>query len=257
MALPKFDEKAAVMENQRVQGDVWSMTLRCASVAGAAEAGQFIQLRVPAQMLLLRRPFGVAGADAAAGTIAVYYRVLGQGTRALTALRAGDAADCLGPLGRGFDMRAKRPLLVGGGMGLAPLLFLAARFGGAADVLLGGRNRGEVFWEALFAPFARASFVTTDDGSAGRRGFVTALLPELLAAGGYDCVYTCGPDVMMRGVAKLAAAHGVPCQVSLEKRMACGLGACLSCALDAADGARKKVCRDGPVFWARDVFFDD
>ena len=93
-----------------------------------------------------------------------------------------------------------------------------------------------------------------DDGSLGTKGFTTTVLPELLEKGSYDVVVTCGPEIMMRGVAKIAKEHGIPCEVSLEKRMACGLGACLSCSIDTTDGQRKKVCKDGPVFPAEEVF---
>ena len=154
-------------------------------------------------------------------------------------------------------MHAKRPLLVGGGMGLAPLLYLAKQFHGEADVLMGGRNAAELFWEKLFQPYARNMFLTSDDGSCGEKGFVTNLLPRLLAQEAYDCIYTCGPEIMMRGIAKIAADHEIPCQASLEKRMACGLGACLSCVCDTTKKERKKICKDGPVFWAQEVFAAD
>ena len=160
----------------------------------------------------------------------------------------------LGPLGNGFDMKAEHPLLVGGGMGLAPLLFLAKAFSGKADVIVGGRNREEVFWTEIFQPHAREIFITTDDGSVGRKGFTTEILPELTEARDYDCIYVCGPEIMMKKISAIAAERGVPCQVSLERRMACGLGACLSCGCDTTDAKRVKVCKDGPVFWARDVY---
>ncbi len=149
-------------------------------------------------------------------------------------------------------MEAARPLLVGGGLGLAPLLFLAQDFGGRADILMGGRTADEVFWEDLYADCCRQIFVTTDDGSRGTQGTVMALLPGLLAAGGYDAVYVCGPSPMMRAVAAACRQSGVACQVSLEKYMACGLGACLSCSCKGR-GGRVKICTDGPVFWAGEV----
>ncbi|MBQ1808734.1 MAG: dihydroorotate dehydrogenase electron transfer subunit, partial [Selenomonas sp.] len=166
----------------------------------------------------------------------------------------GEGINILGPLGHGFSLQAKRPLLVGGGMGLSPLLFCATAFAGKADVLMGGRTQRELFWEDIYAPHVHSVYCTTDDGSYGEKGFVTTVLPKLLQANDYDLVLVCGPEVMMKAVAKIASDHNIPCQVSLEKRMGCGLGACLSCSIDTTNGQRKKVCKDGPVFWAEEVF---
>ena len=139
-------------------------------------------------------------------------------------------------------------------MGLSPLLFYAKSMGKKADVLMGGKHASEMFWTKLVELYAREIYVTTDDGSMGTKGFAVSLLPELLETKNYDAVMACGPDIMMQKAAELSKAAGVPCQVSLEKRMACGLGACLSCSIDTAGGMRKKVCKDGPVFWAEEVF---
>ena len=121
---------------------------------------------------------------------------------------------------------------------------------------MGGKTADEVmFWESEFLSEVGEMFITTDDGSLGEKGFVTNFLPELLVAENYSAIYTCGPEIMMRSVALEAAANNIPCQVSFERRMACGLGACLSCSVDTKSG-RKKVCKDGPVFNAEEVFFD-
>ena len=135
----------------------------------------------------------------------------------------------------------------------APLLFLAEGFGeGNTDILMGGRSAEELFWTKLYESLSKNIYLTTDDGSVGTKGTVMALLPQLLKEGGYDCVYVCGPVPMMRAVANACLEAGVKCQVSLEKYMACGLGACLSCACEGI-GKRIKVCKDGPVFWAEEV----
>ena len=145
-------------------------------------------------------------------------------------------------------------LLVGGGLGLAPLLSVAEKFDDA-EVLIGGKNKAEaIFWYKEFRPLVKNFYVTTVDGSLGRQGFVTALLPTILEVEDYSAVYTCGPEIMMRGVALEVMARDIFCQVSFERRMGCGLGACLSCSIETASG-RKKVCKDGPVFDARDIFF--
>ena len=166
---------------------------------------------------------------------------------------SGDELSIVGPLGKGFDMTAKKPLLVGGGLGLAPMKFLAEGFGaGKTDILMGGRTKEEVCWTCIYDELSEKVFVTTDDGTEGTQGTVMALLPELLASGVYDCVYVCGPVPMMKAVANACLEANVKCQVSLEKYMACGLGACLSCACGGI-GKRMKVCTDGPVFWAEEV----
>ncbi len=224
------------------------------ALAEQAVPGQFVNVQVRKQTApLLRRPFGVARANKEQGTITMIYRIIGEGTHILADVCRGDKLSIVGPLGRGFDMSAKHPLIVGGGLGLAPLLFLAETFGeGKTDILMGGRTAEELFWTKLYDGLCNNVYLTTDDGSAGTQGTVMALLPQLLAAGAYDCVYVCGPVPMMRAVAGACLGAGVKCQVSLEKYMACGLGACLSCACEGI-GRRIKVCKDGPVFWAEEV----
>ena len=223
-------------------------------LANSAAPGQFVNVKVSKHSApLLRRPFGVAAVDKAKGTFCLIYRILGEGTQMLEEYAAGDKLDIVGPLGHGFAMEAKKPLLVGGGTGLAPLHYLAMGFGaGKTDVLMGGRTATELFWTRLYKDLSANVFTTTDDGSMGAKGTVMVLLDELLAMGGYDVVYVCGPVPMMRAVAEACTKAGVKCQVSLEKYMACGLGACLSCACEGI-GKRLKVCKDGPVFWAEEV----
>lgn len=254
MALRKKALDAEILSNRRVGPDVFRMEIASPFLAEESVPGQFLQVRIEGSGLLLRRPLGIAEADAGAGTIAMYYRVVGKGTAALAEMKPGQTVNCLGPLGQGFSLKSERPLLVGGGMGLAPLLFLAQRFQGKGAVLMGGRNKAEVFWADFFSPFAKQVFTTTDDGSVGEKGFTTSLLPTLLEKYRFDVLFTCGPDIMMRKIWEIAEKADVPCQVSLERRMACGLGACLSCVIDTTDGGRKKVCQDGPVFWAQEVF---
>lgn len=255
MILPeKVITDARILLQQELYDHVFRMVVEVPEIAARAKAGQFVQLRIPSGGFLLRRPLGIAEADKEKGTAAFIYRVVGKGTKALSRLKAGDFINVLGPLGHGFDTAAKRPLIVGGGMGLSPVLFYASSMKGQADVLMGGKTAGELFWQPLFAPNVQEIFCTTDDGSLGMKGFVTARLPELLAHKNYDCLVACGPEIMMKSVAQIAREHGIRCQVSLEKRMGCGLGACLSCSIDTTDGRRKKVCKDGPVFEAGEVF---
>ena len=240
---------AQILANEQVAEKIFRMTLDAPDLAANSSAGQFVQVKI-SDAFTLRRPFGIASTEN--GRVKIFYRLVGRGTQVLSTRQAGERLDVLGALGNGFTPRNGKILLVGGGMGLAPLLCAAENF--SADVLLGGRNAGEVnFWCEEFRPNVEEIFVTTDDGSVGKYGFVTDALPDVLAKKNYSAVLTCGPEIMMRGVAKLALEKNLPCEVSFEKRMACGLGACLSCSIDTVDG-RKKVCKDGPVFDAQKVF---
>lgn len=255
MILPeKMLADARIVRQQELADRVFRMVVEAPEIAAKAKAGQFVQLRITGGGLLLRRPVGIAEADAKKDTVAFIYRVVGKGTEAMSKLKANDRINILGPLGHGFDTTAKTPLIVGGGMGLSPLLFYAAVMQKNADVLMGGKTASELFWRDLFAPNVQEIFCTTDDGSFGTKGFPTTLLPKLLAKKSYDLIAVCGPEIMMKGIAKIAKEHGIRCQVSLEKRMGCGLGACLSCSIDTTSGQRKKVCKDGPVFEAEEVF---
>lgn len=253
--MPKFVEEAEITAHERLIAGVYRMTLTSPAVAAHALPGQFVNVSVPHGTSILRRPLGIAEVSRTAGWIQLIYRSVGRGTQALAAARPGDHASVLGPLGKGFHTNLRHPLLVGGGMGLTPLLFFAAESRSTASVLMGGRTKEELFWQHIYAPYVRALFMTTDDGSHGVKGFVTTILPELLARGDYDGVAVCGPPVMMRRVAAIAASYDIPCEVSLERHMACGLGACLSCAVDTKYG-RRKVCKDGPVFSADEVYYD-
>lgn len=245
---------AKIVRQTAISSDVRLVEVAAPAIAQEAQPGQFVNVEVSRQAApLLRRPFGIAGVDANAGTFTMFYRIIGEATHILAQALPGEQLSIIGPLGHGFDLKALRPLLIGGGMGLAPLLYLARSFAPEqVEILIGGRTQQELFWTEIFKPFVRKTYETTDDGSAGIKGLVTAPLPALLTTGSYDCVYVCGPVPMMRSVAQMVEARKIPCQVSLEKYMACGLGACLSCSCQGI-GKRLKVCTDGPVFWSREV----
>ena len=245
-----------VIGQRQLNANTKLIEIKAPAIAEQAAPGQFVNVKVcKAIDPLLRRPFGVAGVDKKNGTITLIYRIVGKGTKILEDVCSGDELNIVGPLGHGFSMEAKKPLLVGGGTGLAPLKNLAAAYveaGVDVEVLMGGRTATELFWTDLYEDLAKAIYLTTDDGTLGTKGTVLALLPQLLAEGGYDVVYVCGPVPMMKFVSLACAEAGVRCQVSLEKYMACGIGACLSCACQGI-GKRLKVCKDGPVFWAEEV----
>lgn len=251
----KVVEQACILSNQALSADVCRMVVESPQVASSSMPGQFVMVRSSNTMdPLLRRPLSIAGADPRQGTLTLIYRIVGRGTQLMQSLSVGTTLDVMGPLGRGFDLSVRNLLLVGGGIGLAPLLFAAERCcPHPVDVLAGGRTKDELFWTELFRHSCQNVHVTTDDGSLGICGTCADALPELLANGRYGGVLTCGPRPMMMRVAALAKSAGVPTQVSLEEHMACGVGACLACTCGAADGKSRQVCKDGPVFWAEEV----
>jgi len=240
-----------IISNVEVAENIFRLEISAQELSEIARAGQFVQVKISDEFTL-RRPLGIASAKN--GVIKIFYRINGRGTEFLSMKKSGEHLNILGALGNGFNTNVDgRILLVGGGMGAAPLLSAAEKLD-AADVLIGGKNANEVnFWIKEFQPEVDKIFITTDDGSRGSKGFVTSLLPEVLDYDNFSAIYTCGPEIMMRGVAKIAAENNLPCYVSLERRMACGLGACLSCSIDTANG-RKKVCKDGPIFDAAEIF---
>ncbi len=241
--------EAEILSNEEVAEKIFRLTLAAPELAEISRAGQFVQVKISDEFTL-RRPLGIA--STAGGRVKIFYRLVGRGTENLSKKKSGERLNILGALGNGFSPCNRKILLVGGGMGLAPLLCAAENY--SADVLIGGRTSDEViFWQEEFRPHVEKIFITTDDGSYAKKGFAIDLLPEVLSAENYSAIFTCGPEIMMRGIAKLAKEKNLPCEVSFEKRMACGLGACLSCSIDTARG-RKKVCKDGPIFDAKEVF---
>lgn len=219
-------------------------------------AGQFYMLRAwrADEAPLLSRPISVHDCDPAAKTLTFLYQVKGPGTEKLAALRPGDTMQLTGPCGNGFDTAAAaaagRVAVVGGGIGVAPLLLLCKELSAAGpkpELYVGFRD--EPYGLEAFLPYCGAISVATDSGAVGYHGLVTGILhPE-----NFDLVLACGPTPMMRGVAALCKEKGVRCLVSLERKMACGLGACLGCTCQTKVGPRT-VCKDGPVFSAEEVF---
>lgn len=215
------------------------------------QPGQFVQIRVDdSPSTYLRRPISIHNVDRTANELWLLVRLAGEGTRHMAMLQPGDTLNAVLPLGHGFTMPAsvsEHPLLVGGGVGVAPLLFAGIRMremGVEPTFLLGARSADDLLQMEEFRRVGRV-FVTTEDGSLGERGFVTQ--HSLLAAECFTRISVCGPKPMMVAVARHARQVGVPCEVSLENMMACGLGACLCCVEDTTEG-NVCACQEGPVF---------
>ncbi len=250
-----IETSTEIVFNKRVAKNTFFMGFRSEPMANAAGPGQFVMVQVRRGIdPLLRRPFSICGTNK--DVVLILYRVVGEGTRILSKRNTGDTIQVLGPLGRGFEPPDEdvRPILVAGGMGIAPLLFLSLRLNRKDQRFLAGYGGSEEV-----VPIDQLGIVglspdlATEDGSMGFHGRVTELLKENIPASeGEACaVLACGPHPMLKAVKEMATAHRIPCQVSLESRMACGLGACQGCAVKKASGSGityAHVCRDGPVF---------
>ena len=228
-----------------------------ASVLPAVHPGQFVEVRIDETPdVLLRRPISIHDWCPSSGTIVLLVQRVGKGTTWLCSRREGDVVNVVMPLGNGFSLpssifnpssSAFRPLLVGGGVGVAPLLLLGkelTRMGAAPTFLLGARTENDLLCLTRFEQAGR-TLVSTENGGAGEKGLVTQ--HSVLEKEHFDFIYTCGPLPMMKAVARVARTKGIPCEASLENRMACGLGACLCCVEDTVDG-NVCVCKEGPVF---------
>ena len=252
--MKKYLERAEVLSNEAVIPVVWKMLLHAPKIAAQVQPGQFVAVRKEGSAQFLRRPLSVADADPQAGTLTLLYRIVGKGTAEMTGMKPGDIMSTEGPLGHGFSTAPGKALLVGGGVGIAPLIFLARSLEKPV-LLIGGKTAEEVFWKRFLEPYADKIYITTDDGSVGRKGFTVQALPEIFAENHFDRISTCGPMIMMKGIAQAAKEQKIACEVSMEKRMACGIGVCLGCTFESRkDGKRYKVCADGPVFTAEEVF---
>lgn len=264
-----------VAEMVRLNEYAYSMTLEAGEdLTGQVSCGQFVHIKC-GHSRLLRRPISIC--DWGEGLLRVVFEVRGEGTEWLSRRQAGDQVDVLGPLGRGFALSAKKLLVVGGGIGVPPMLGVAkaaASRGIEVHAALGFRDEGHKMLTGEFADCCRSMGVVSDDGSTGRKGLVTELVESFLQAqscGPCDpvlcascigrpeppAVLACGPKPMLKAVAALCGQYGVSCQVSLEERMGCGVGACLVCACKMADGHMGHVCKDGPVFDAGEVDWND
>lgn len=257
LALSEF----TVAGNEEVARGVWHMALRCQPLASSLRPGQFMNVEVPGdERHILRIPLSFWKADAATGLVHLIYAVAGEGTARLADMDPGEISTVVGPLGHGWQVDAGtgRALVVAGGVGAPPVVAACqalVKAGHACDVVLGAQTAARL-WGEEAAREAGASevVVTTDDGSRGIHGFTTAGMEHLLEAhDDYEVVMTCGPQPMMAGIARLAREAGIACQVSMERMMTCGFGACNTCNVAMAAGGYKACCTDGPVFDAEEV----
>jgi dihydroorotate dehydrogenase electron transfer subunit len=257
--------QSSIVENRPLCTDHYLIVLRDEPLAQAALPGQFVNLRIKSrEELLLRRPFSIARTLREQSSVGVVYRIVGKGTAAMKDLKPGETVDLLGPLGKPFSL-PEQPvncLLVGGGVGIAPLWSLADRLSqnrNRITALLGFRSSQFLFGVDLFETCGCETIVTTDDGSFGLKGFVSDPLEEMLKKE-FERVYVCGPSLMLKTVIPMIRKAHIQGEVSVEERMGCGFGVCLSCVVNVRkDGVieRQRVCTEGPVFDLEEIILDD
>ncbi len=253
------DSRAVVLANQQVDDRLWLLTLEVEELGRLVEAGQFVHMLIPGmEGHILRRPFSVYQVSDDKRQVVILYQVVGFGSRQLSTVAPGAEVDLMGPVGHGWcaPADARHALLVAGGVGAAPLFMHAQELvssGVEVEVVLGAQTASALVCEPKYHELLGGEpYLATDDGSRGHKGFVTDLVAQRIAEKQFDYVACCGPEPMMRAVSDITLKAGIPTSISLEKRMACGIGACLSCIVETVDG-RKRSCVDGPVFDASKV----
>jgi len=250
---------ARIIDNRNIKNNYWHCIIDAPTIVKQTLPGQFINLKVSEHAdPLLRRPFSIH--NISAKRIEILYEVLGKGTQILASKKCGEYLDLIGPLGNGFNCKSgRKPVIVGGGMGIAPLFFLAKRIMEAKGqgskvkgvVFLGARSKNQIICEKDFKKIGWEVKIATDDGSIGYKGRVTDLLKVNLDA---TMIYACGPKPMLKVITGIAQSQGIPAQLSLEEHMSCGIGACLGCVVKTTDGF-KRVCKEGPVFNAAQLIW--
>jgi dihydroorotate dehydrogenase electron transfer subunit len=244
--------KAVIVQNNLLMRDIFSMWLQIPEVAQQAKPGQFITLFCKDCSRLLPRPISICEIDQKRERIRIVYRVAGKGTQEFSMWKEADEVDIMGPLGNGFILEGSRPLLIGGGIGIPPMLELAKHLTGEIQVVLGYRD--VTFMDKEFETYGKV-YLATEDGSRGTKGNVFDAIRENNLT--TDMIFACGPTPMLRGIKAYAQEHDIIAQLSLEERMACGIGACLGCVCKTKETdshthvKNKRICKDGPVFYAK------
>ncbi|MDO5299755.1 MAG: dihydroorotate dehydrogenase electron transfer subunit [Clostridia bacterium] len=254
------DVSARVLSCTPLAAGLTRLILEAPQIAAAARPGQFVQMLVPDSAHVLRRPISLMAFDREAGTLTLAIQPKGRGTRLLCGLEAEDSVRVLGPLGTGFDARgAKTVYFVGGGVGVAPICCAMDAFATESSRAFFGFRGAAHAYGMTQAPCAVTA--VSDDGTLGARALVTEPLRAAIDERRPDMIMACGPAPMLAAVRRIALAKGIACQLSLEERMGCGIGACLGCnvRISLPDGGwtYRRVCKDGPVFEAEEVAMDD
>ncbi|MBU1853173.1 MAG: dihydroorotate dehydrogenase electron transfer subunit [Candidatus Omnitrophica bacterium] len=270
------DIKAKILFNEEIGLSYFKMELRAPEIAQIAQPGQFVQVRCTNTLdPLLRRPFSVHRVRSLQ-SIEILYEIVGRGTEILAKRKEGEFIDVLGPLGNGFtipsEVEGRTPILIAGGIGVAPLVFLAEKLREIRNpkskiqiiVLLGAKTKESILCEKDFKKIGAEVHIATDDGTRGYNGFVSELFKRILRTTHHASritIYACGPHPMLREIAEISKEKNLDCQVSVEEKMACGIGTCLGCAVKVIrrggeEFIYKLACKDGPVFDAEEIIWD-
>lgn len=251
----KVKAQAVVMSMEQLSDDIYSLWIKEQTIAAEAKAGQFISFFSKDGSKLLPRPISICEIDKANGALRVVFRVVGFGTKEFSQLKEGETVDVMGPLGNGYTLEGKKAILIGGGIGIPPMLELAKSLSIEKSIVLGYRTN-DLFLKNDFETYGDV-YVSTEDGTAGTKGNVIDAIREHNIDA--DIIFACGPTPMLKGVKAYAAEHGIKAQLSLEEKMACGIGACLACVCKSKEKDHhsnvnnKRVCKDGPVFYADEI----
>ena len=253
----KWKEQAVIIKQDKIATDIYSIWFQTESIAKAAQPGQFLSIYCKEGSRLLPRPISICEVEKEQNRLRVVYRIVGEGTKEFSSYKSGDRLDIMGPLGNGYRLKEhKKAYLIGGGIGIPPLLELAKRLQGEKEIILGYRNGKELFLIEELKQYGTVS-ISTEDGSAGIKGNVL----DVIQGKHFEAeqIYACGPTPMLRAVQSYAKEKGIPAQISLEEKMACGIGACLACVYQSKEVDEhshvhnKRICKDGPVFDAEEV----
>lgn len=252
----KRRERVQIIQQEEIARDIFSLWLKTDRIAREAVPGQFIAVYSGDGSRLLPRPISICEIDKKENALHIVYRIAGKGTKEFSEYREGQYLDILGPLGNGFPQQDKKAFLIGGGIGIPPMLELAKQLKCEKQILLGYRD--EMFLKEEFETYGTV-YVATEDGSSGVKGNVMDIIrTHQLEA---DVIYACGPTPMLRAIKEYAKENGMQAWISMEEKMACGIGACLACVCKSAERDEhtnvhnKRICKDGPVFLAQEVDF--
>lgn len=254
----KKTENCKLIRKAEIADGIFDFTVASEDIAKETQCGQFLHINC-GEGTFLRRPISIC--DAGNGEVRFIFEVKGKGTSDLAKKETGDYIDIMGPLGHGFEIKesVKRPVIIGGGIGVFPLYKLAKELKNA-NTFLGFRNKDRVVMEKEFEDVSDMVIVGTDDGSYGFDGYIASAMEQYLNFNECDMIYSCGPMPMLKAVKKIAEDRGIKCQISLEQRMGCGIGACLVCSCETnKEGTDKyaRVCTNGPVFYSEEVTLND
>ncbi|MFA5092392.1 MAG: dihydroorotate dehydrogenase electron transfer subunit [Candidatus Omnitrophota bacterium] len=251
-----FQNKVKIISNKKYQDNYWHLVFESSLIAKNALAGQFVNIKVNTGLEpLLRRPISIHQVEA--NKIKLFYQILGPGTQILSTRKSGEYLDLIGPLGNGFTYSKtsktlnSKNILIAGGMGVAPLVFLAKKLQKPL-VLIGARTKKQILCASEFKALGCKVQLATDDGSQGFKGKVTDLLKLILTQDKFSEIFSCGPTAMLKAVSAIAQNNKINAQLSLESHMACGIGVCLGCVVSTKSGYQR-VCKDGPVFSAQEL----